>query len=309
VVNFADASAKGGGDAGVIFRYGKAVNSMEMQQFAAYLVKNRQGDYEINAGRDFFRTIENLLCYDELSKAKPALASATYTWYPQTQFCYMKNKAGFFFAAKGGYNNESHNHNDVGSFSLYLDATPMFIDAGVGTYTRQTFSSERYSIWTMQSNYHNLPLINAMPQQFGAQYRAKGVAFNAEKQKLALDISGAYSKDAEATRWVRTYTLAPSGGLIIEDDFTLAATKAPNQVNFLTWGKPDVSKAGEVIVEKEGRRIRLAYDAAQFTPTVEAIPQTDPRLSKVWGAEIYRLSFVAKKKQSKGHYLFSINKY
>jgi hypothetical protein len=37
VVNFADASAKGGGEPGVIFRYGKAVGSHEMQQFAGYL--------------------------------------------------------------------------------------------------------------------------------------------------------------------------------------------------------------------------------------------------------------------------------
>ena len=79
----------------------------------------------------------------------------------------MTNKNGFFVATKGGYNNESHNHNDVGSFSLYLNTMPVFIDAGVGTYTRRTFSSERYSIWTMQSNYHNLPLINGVAQRFG----------------------------------------------------------------------------------------------------------------------------------------------
>ena len=37
VVNFADASAKGGGDAPIIFRYGKAVGSDVMMQYAAYL--------------------------------------------------------------------------------------------------------------------------------------------------------------------------------------------------------------------------------------------------------------------------------
>lgn len=38
VVNFADASAKGGGDAPLIYRYGRAVGSEEMMQFAAYLL-------------------------------------------------------------------------------------------------------------------------------------------------------------------------------------------------------------------------------------------------------------------------------
>src|SRR5207237_4974079 len=34
-----------------------------------------------------------------------------------------------------------------------LDGEPVLIDAGVGTYTRQTFSPRRYEIWTMQSAY------------------------------------------------------------------------------------------------------------------------------------------------------------
>ncbi len=308
VINFADASAKGGGEPGVIYRYGKAVGSSDMQQFAAYLVSSRQGNNEINAGRDFFRTIENLSVYNELMQAKPALPSSVYSWYPQTQFCYMKNKQGFFFAAKGGYNNESHNHNDVGTFSLYVDSMPVFIDVGVGTYTRQTFSSERYSIWTMQSNYHNLPMINGMPQQFGAQYRAKEVLFDAKKSSLTMDISSAYNKEAAVKNWKRTYTLSPTEGLVIEDAFQLTALKAANQINFMVWAKPDISRAGIVLLEKDGRRIRMSYDAALFDANIEIIPQTDPRLSKVWGSELYRLSLTAKKQVLKGRYKFTINK-
>ena len=92
------------------------------------------------------------------------------TWYPETEFCYMKNKNGMFVAAKGGFNNESHNHNDVGTFSLYVNTIPVIIDAGVGTYTKQTFGKDRYTIWTMQSNYHNLPMINGISQKFGQDY-------------------------------------------------------------------------------------------------------------------------------------------
>ncbi|MCU7552838.1 heparinase II/III-family protein [Chitinophagaceae bacterium LB-8] len=309
VVNFADASAKGGGEPGVIYRYGKAVGSIDMQKFAAYLVNNKQGNNEVNAGRDFFRTIENISSYHELLKTALALPSATCSWYPQTQFCYMKNKAGFFFAAKGGYNNESHNHNDVGTFSLYVDETPVFIDAGVGTYTRQTFSSERYSIWTMQSNYHNLPMINGMPQQFGSQYRAKDVVFDAKKSLLTMDISGAYNKEAAVNSWVRSYTLSPTGGLVIEDVFQMTAAKAANQVNFMTWAKPDISQAGVVLIEKDNRRIKMDYDASLFEVSIETIPQTDPRLSKVWGSELYRLSLTAKKQLLRGKYKFTINKY
>lgn len=64
VVNFADASARGGGDARLIYRYGKAVDSPLMQQYAAYLSGNGPG--EISGGRDLFRTLQNLLYEKEL---------------------------------------------------------------------------------------------------------------------------------------------------------------------------------------------------------------------------------------------------
>ncbi|QNA42641.1 heparinase II/III domain-containing protein [Lacibacter sediminis] len=307
VVNFADASAKGGGDAGVVYRYGKAVNSTEMQAFAAYLVQANKGKVEINASRDFFRSIENISSYKDLLGTKPSLPTANYSWYPQTQFCYMKTNTGFFFAGKAGFNNESHNHNDVGTFSFYVNEVPMFIDAGVGTYTRQTFSSERYTIWTMQSNYHNLPMINNKPQQFGAQYKAKDVLFDAKKNLFSADISNAYNKEAAVKKWIRSYTLS-TNQLIIDDAFELTELKEANQINFMTWAKPDISKAGIVLLEKEGQSVKMQYDATQFDATIETIPQTDQRLSRVWGSEIYRLSLTAKKQQLKGRYKFVITK-
>lgn len=307
VVNFADASAKGGGDAGVIYRYGKAVNSTDMQKFAAYLVQAAKGKTEINAGRDFFRSIENIASHNELLAASPALPAATYSWYPQTQFCYMKNKAGFFFAGKAGFNNESHNHNDVGTFSLYVDTLPVFIDVGVGTYTRQTFSSERYTIWTMQSNYHNLPMINGEPQQFGTQYRASNVSFDAKKNLFTLNMANAYDKKAAVQKWVRNYTLG-NDQLTIEDVFELTEQKAANQLNFITWAKPQLTKPGIVVLQKEGKSVMMQHDAAMFDASVETIPQTDQRLSRVWGSEVYRLVLLSKKQQLKGRYKFIISK-
>ena len=54
---------------------------------------------------------------------------------------------------KGGHNDESHNHNDVGSFVVYHNGKPILVDPGVGEYTSKTFSKERYTIWTMHSDY------------------------------------------------------------------------------------------------------------------------------------------------------------
>jgi hypothetical protein len=306
VVNFADASAKGGGDKGVIFRYGKAVGSQEMQKFAAYLHSRDRNKGYSGGGRDIFRNFENLVFYNELVKTSPELPKTSFSWYPQTEFCYMRNNSGFFLAAKGGYNNESHNHNDVGSFLLYFNNKPVFIDVGVGTYTRQTFSDERYSIWTMQSNYHNLPLINGKPQQNGAQYRSKNVTFDENKLRFSVDISGGYHSDAAIKSWIRSYSMATQGEVIIDDVFALAETIEPNQVNFMTLAKPDISIDGVVNLLVDGNKVQLTYDKKRFTPTVETIKQDDIRLSNIWGNEIYRISLTAKDSQMKGTYKFTV---
>ena len=307
VVNFADASAKGGGDAGLIYRYGKAVNSTDMQSFAAYLVQDKKGNQEITTNRDFFRTLENLSVVKEILAAKPALPAVAQSWYPQTEFCYIKNNNGLFLATKGGFNNESHNHNDAGTFSLYANETPFFIDAGVGTYMRQTFGPERYTIWTMQSEYHNLPVINGKPQVFGAQYKASDTRFNAEKNQFSTDIALAYPKEAGVRTWVRNYELN-GNNLTIEDRFELTTTLVPNALHFLVWAAPIVVNEGMIRLEKEGTRLNLSYDKNLFSTVVDTLPQTDKRLSNVWGEKIYRIRLTAKKMQSKGLYRFYIRK-
>ena len=286
VVNFADASAKGGGDAPLIYRYGRAVGSEEMMQFAAYLLKGKRPT--IPLGNDAFRTLQCVLLNKELEQTKPAHNVPACTWYPETEFCYLTNNSGWFLATKGGFNNESHNHNDAGTFSLYINNTPMLIDAGVGTYTRQTFSSERYSIWTMQSNYHNLPMINGVPQRFGQEYKATNVVCKEKQRFFSADISTAYPEEAAVNSWIRSYKLE-NKRLVITDKFSLKETKAANQVNFLVWGDIDISKAGEISIKVGDEHATLEYPT-NFKATLETIELPDTRLSNVWGKQTYRIN-------------------
>ncbi|MEG1585512.1 MAG: heparinase II/III family protein [Bacteroidales bacterium] len=304
VINFADASAKGGGGADLIFRYGKAVESTLMMNHAAYLRDVRKASV-IGGGAQLFRIFESLQFAEELNNYTYTPTVAPDKWYPETQFCYIRNKK-FVLASKGGNNNESHNHNDVGTFSLYYNQTPMFIDAGVGTYTRQTFGKERYSIWCMQSNYHNLPLINGYAQVNGAEYQARETEYNKKKKSFRLDIAKAYPADAGINHYYRKYTLQ-NNGLIIEDSFDLQNPTTENQVNFLVWGKPDITQQGAIGIFSENEKLVLHYDKSLFTVSTEAIPQPDTRLSKVWGKEIYRITLTAKRISTKGNYIFTIN--
>lgn len=300
VVNFADASAKGGGDAPLIYRFGKAVGSNEMIHFAALM-----NDRKLPRNRDFYRTMQTLLIREELEATTPNHVTPLQIWYPETEFCYMKNKSGMFFAAKGGYNDESHNHNDAGSFSVWINNSPILIDAGVGTYTRQTFSSERYSIWTMQSNYHNLPMINGVAQQNGRNYKATQVKFDSKKKMFSADIATAYPESAKVKSWTRSYVLK-GDKLQINDTFELGETIEKNIVHFMTWGDVDSSVPGKVIISVNGQRALLTYNPAQFDIALEAIPLTDKRLSDVWGKQIYRIILKAKAITKTGDYTYSI---
>ena len=302
VVNFADASAKGGGDAPLIYRYGRAVGSEEMMQFAAYLLKGKRPT--IPLGNDAFRTLQCVLLNKELEQTEAAHKVPACTWYPETEFCYLTNNSGWCLATKGGFNNESHNHNDAGTFSLYINNTPVFIDAGVGTYTRQTFSSERYSIWTMQSNYHNLPMINGVPQRFGQEYKATNVVCKEKQRYFSADISTAYPEEAAVNSWTRAYKLE-NKRLVITDKFSLKETKAANQVNFLVWGDIDISKAGKVSITVGDEHATLEYPT-NFKTTLETIELPDTRLSNVWGKQIYRIVLTDSQKKPEGSYKFII---
>ena len=299
VVNFADASAKGGGDPYLIYRYGKAVKSDILKQFASMQNKGSKISFR---GRDLFRILEAFLVEDELCAYQEAYTGVSYTWYPETEFCYVRNKKAFF-AAKGGYNDESHNHNDAGSFSLWVNNMPVIIDAGVGTYTRQTFSSERYTIWTMQSNYHNLPMINGVPQKYGRQYKATEV--KATKNSFSANIATAYPDEAGVKKWIRSYTMK-SDALMISDRFELNEIKKENVINFLSWGDI-IIKDGVIEISVNGVKGTLKYDTKMFKVKKECVKLTDKKLSSVWGAEVYRLSFIAKEKEQKGCYTFTIS--
>lgn len=304
VVNFADATARGAGPAPLIYRYGKAVGSDEMVRFAAALVAEKRSPL-LNFGRDMLRTLENIRCSCELAAAEPAMPAHAFTWYPETEFCYMRS-GDLFLAAKGGHNNESHNHNDTGTFILCADSEPVLLDAGVGTYTRQTFSSERYTIWSMQSDYHNLPKINGFSQHYGARYKAAAVEADARRNTFALDIAGAYPAQAGIRTWRRTCRLQPNG-MTLTEDFALTAPAVPNELHFMCRGEADIATPGRIAVATPaGRRVVLRYDAAQFEPSVERIALPDPRLSNVWGDALLRLKLRARKVQSRGSYKIAV---
>ncbi|WP_018630680.1 heparinase II/III family protein [Niabella aurantiaca] len=306
VVNFADASAKLHPDAPLIYRYGRAVKSIEMMQLAALLRQDRKENQAPSEGRDAYRLFQTLRFDGDLAKNTPAHNAPAFTWYPQTEVCYMRD-GGMFFAAKGGHNNESHNHNDVGTFSLYFENTPVLIDAGVGTYTRKTFGPDRYSIWTMQSAYHNVPEINGVQQAFGAKYKARDARFDPAAKTFSLDISKAYPAAAGVKIWERSYRLKKDA-LEIRDHFQTEHAQTRNRIYFLCYGAVTETAPGKITISQGNSRSQLLYDSDLLTAAIDTVKLDDARLSNVWGSEIYRVALTEKRLRSSGRYVYTIRK-
>ncbi len=297
VVNFADAAPRSAGNPFLAYRYGDFIDSDELKAFGAYFYKKQAPHF----GVDIFATLASIAAIPGISAVEPKIIHRDFTWYPETEFCFMGTPEGIYFATKGGHNGESHNHNDVGTCTVWIDESPVLIDAGVGTYSRQTFSDERYTIWTMQSAWHNVPTINGVMQHQGADYKAADT--KASKGKFSVEIAGAYPEDAKVKSWIRSYDLKGKE-LKINDSFELAETLAPNVVNFLTWGDVDTSHKGRVIMDANGRKAELHYDASRFEVEVDNKELDDPKLSNVWGNSIKRLRFTDKKQNKKDKYSF-----
>jgi hypothetical protein len=87
-------------------------------------------------------------------------------YLPDAQW-YMVRKPNYSFAAKGGHNEEGHNHNDVGNFVLATDNGQMIADMGAMEYTAKCFSSERYTLLQNSSRGHSVPIIDGKEQGSG----------------------------------------------------------------------------------------------------------------------------------------------
>ena len=211
-INFADADAITGGRPQIIYSYGKDITDPLMQRFGVFLAKKQDWGKEAPGGK-IDEQIMQLMHLEEIENAPGEDALISDFWLPDLQAAGARDKEGasdgFFFAAKGGHNAESHNHNDLGSCVLYFDGKPCLVDIGRETYTAKTFSSRRYEIWTMQSGYHQLPKINGVDQKQGREFVAKNSTFTADTKKaiFSTDIANAYTEEAKVKKWVRSYRL------------------------------------------------------------------------------------------------------
>jgi hypothetical protein len=278
----------------VLYPMGCFLDDAVMRRMASYAARCQ--DYDHEGGRLFYeshnfpslaRELPFLVHYRQMQQEQAAEPLLRDVWLPDLQVMTAR-RGSLYVAMKGGHNGESHNHNDVGSFVVYADGQPLLIDPGTGEYTAKTFSKERYTIWTMQSAYHNLPQVNGVDQQDGDQYGARVVDYR--PGRLTLDLVGAYPSQAALTRWHRSVAL-DRRRLTVTEDYQLAEWRSPVKLMLMTVVRPDVSRPGRVLLGSHA----VSYDARQLEVGVDDLsPRLDNVQQHTWGTAMYRIVFTVK---------------
>jgi len=314
--NFADANARTFVDGALTYRYGKAVGDDELAAFGAYLWQQQQDGPPPNLG-SIGRILPDLFLAEELSRVEANDPLPRDGWLPDLQIMTARDAAGttdgLYVTAKGGHNDESHNHNDVGSFIAYLDGLPLIIDVGPEIYTAKTFSDQRYEIWTMRSSWHNVPLINGVEQAPGRSFAARDVTYaaDAEYARFGLELAHTYPPEAAVESWQRSITLERDEQLEIRDAYQLREVVGPTAQHLITNRPITVNDSGTVSLgafpgEPTSRGALLKFDPTQLNVRITSIEVTDSRLLGVWGERVSRIEFVTESDERAGTIAISI---
>lgn len=295
-VNFADASTLVSPAASIIHRYGKRVGDKDMTAFGAWLAQDQKLG-EQGFGDSVARQLPALFTVNDLLKSggKPPLPRDA--WFPDIEVMAARSEAGssdgFFVAAKGGTNQESHNHNDVGNFVVYVDGKPLLIDTGVEPYTAKNASPQRYDIWTMSSDYHSVQQINGQTQHVGGEFVAKDVVYEATDEAVTyrLNIGATYPDDAGVESWIRTVEFSRGKDVRIEDAWELTKVDAL-ALHLMTVCEVGVGSGLLELKEvplADGRvsgSAKIHFEASAFDVSTEEISLVDGEVYIVFGAPV-----------------------
>ncbi|WP_187355549.1 hypothetical protein ['Paenibacillus yunnanensis' Narsing Rao et al. 2020] len=216
------------------------------------------------------------------------------------------SEAGTFgFAAKGGHNDEPHNHNDLGQFILTGRGEVFAADLGSGEYTAGYFGADRYQYDCNGSQGHSVPIIGGRYQQAGREFRAEVLHASAgSTDELTLDLTQAYG--IAGLRSLTRSLLWHKDGLPrleLRDEYRYEGAPDSWTERFVTWREPEILRPGVVLLPGAGAGgFEVSYDPGAVQPEITAQVYRDHHgRDRVW----HSLDFHALQPGSRGCYSFT----
>ncbi len=282
--NFADNGPRTQTDPRMVYLFGQRVGSPFLTAFAGTLpVPGSAHDSYVHFTRELnaaFRlpTVP--------APEKPYIPGCF--WLPQTQVFFGRDRKNEMqLAMKGGFNNESHNHNDLGHFILLWKGEPVFPDLGNLPYTAKTFSPYRYEIWVLTSAWHSCAMVNGYDQHDGDDYKAKILEYKEDGDlvSLSMELKGAYVPEAGIESYVREFEFDRAAQkLTVTDTFRLADETADLESHYITIAEPEIGDGTVRIAAGEDTAI-LRFDGSALRVEVEHHDLEAASLKEAWAAE------------------------
>ena len=208
-----------------------------------------------------FAHLSRNLMWSHPQKEKNELEAATH-YFEDAQWLALRDpKAGFFFAAKGGTNDESHIHLDVGHFVLGDGDTLFLTDLGAGEYTRDYFvDAKRYGFFPTTTESHSVPLVNGEGQRPGP-VAAREVVFDAEPLCFQMELSAVYGHRAELQSFVRRFTVVEEKAVVyLRDVFSFEGTSNRVIESFVSHVKPVIRGQQVLLTGKSSCELTFSTD-------------------------------------------------
>ena len=297
-VNFADCPPEVPVDGALVCRFGSRVGDAQMQALGVQMqgLMARYDSQEMLRLK-IYRCLAGLAAPSAPGSAGPLRPAALQLCLPQLQVAVMRESPGhgqgWFVAAKGGHNDEGHNHNDVGNVIACHREQPVWVDAGLKQYTRPSFTAQRYDIWAMQSQFHNVPLVNGFAQRPGRDAAAAAALFEPGDVETAftVDIAAAYPPEAALLHCQRRSRLCrDTGTVVVEDQYNFRHTGNHFEQRWLTPLLPRV-QGGQVVLTAPatGQAYLLLAEPAPDRISLHAFALQDDHLVQAWRGPLYQV--------------------
>ena len=303
----------------VIYRFGERVGDKSLRDLA--LLSMHDGwtcegriskPFDIPArqyvGDDFQMKLRELFWIPP--EASPAeLVKSQHVWLSGIGLLVARestDSSGLLATLIAGHNDMSHNHNDCGHFTVYVDGSPAIVDVGVERYDKFTFSPERYGKWAIRASGHNAPVVNGVEQAAGAEFGSRIISESFQEggqSMIVADLSKAYPSGAGIVSCVRSLSMNrnPGNAEIAVDDDVETRADGTVKINMFAAVEPTVAGNGLVEMRNLPRPLWMEFDAESFQIEIERLPLMDEWLHSSWGECLWRIALTSSHPSKRTH--------